>query len=66
MMKRKITYLILGSCLMGLLLWILSCATNPVTGKQELMLLSEADEIKLGQERTSRSSGNMASMKIRD
>jgi predicted Zn-dependent protease len=50
MMKRKITYLLLGSCLIGLLLWILSCATNPVTGKQELMLLSEADEIKLGQE----------------
>jgi predicted Zn-dependent protease len=49
-MKRKITYLLLGSCLIGLLLWILSCATNPVTGKQELMLLSEADEIKLGQE----------------
>jgi predicted Zn-dependent protease len=50
MMKRKTTYIILGSCLIGLLSWILSCATNPVTGKQELMLLSEADEIKLGQE----------------
>jgi predicted Zn-dependent protease len=49
-MKRNITYTILGACLFGLLLWVLSCATNPVTGKQELMLLSEADEINLGQE----------------
>ncbi len=39
-----------GFCLMGFLLWIFSCATNPVTGKQELMLLSESDELKLGQE----------------
>jgi predicted Zn-dependent protease len=50
MMKRKTNYIILGFCLIGLLLWILSCATNPVTGKQELMLLSESNEIKLGQE----------------
>ena len=49
-MKRNITVTILGSCLIGFLLWILSCATNPVTGKKELMLLSETDEIKLGQE----------------
>jgi predicted Zn-dependent protease len=49
-MKRNIAMTIPGACLFGLLLWILSCATNPVTGKQELMLLSEADEIKLGQE----------------
>ena len=32
------------------LLFILSCAVNPVTGKREFMLLSEADEIKLGQQ----------------
>jgi predicted Zn-dependent protease len=50
MVKRKIKYLILGACLFGLLLWIFSCAANPVTGKRELMLLSESDEIKLGQE----------------
>lgn len=31
-------------------LWILSCAVNPVTGKSELMLLSESDEIQLGQQ----------------
>jgi predicted Zn-dependent protease len=49
-MKHKIECIILGSCLIGLLLWIFSCAANPVTGKKELMLLSETDEIKLGQE----------------
>lgn len=30
--------------------WLVSCAVNPVTGRSELMLLSEADEIKLGQQ----------------
>ncbi|NWF94438.1 MAG: M48 family metalloprotease [Syntrophaceae bacterium] len=49
-MKRYIrkTFFPLG--LAGLLLWTLSCAVNPVTGKQELMLLSEADEIQLGRQ----------------
>lgn len=32
------------------LIFIWSCAVNPVTGKREFMLLSEADEIKLGQQ----------------
>ncbi len=35
--------------LLASVIWI-SCATNPVTGKKELMLLSEADEIRLGQQ----------------
>lgn len=34
----------------SLLCFIPSCAVNPVTGKQELMLLSERDEINLGRE----------------
>src|SRR4030042_711542 len=50
MMTHKIKCTVSGSFLIGLLLWILACGTNPVTGKQELMLLSETDEIKLGQE----------------
>jgi len=29
---------------------LLTCAVNPVTGKRELMLLSEADEVALGQQ----------------
>ena len=34
--------------LFGILLFIISCAANPVTGQQEFMLLSEPDEIRLG------------------
>ena len=48
MRGRYIQIFILGFCLIGLLFWIPSCAVNPVSGKQELMLLSEGDEIKLG------------------
>jgi len=33
-----------------LLAFFISCAVNPVTGKTELMLLSESDEIQLGQQ----------------
>jgi len=33
-----------------LLTWLTNCAINPVTGKRELMLLSETDEINLGKE----------------
>ncbi|MDY6953003.1 MAG: M48 family metalloprotease [Thermodesulfobacteriota bacterium] len=32
-----------------ILLWVASCALNPVTGQRELMLLSESDETRLGQ-----------------
>jgi len=50
-MKKIYTRLaVLGFFLMGLLFWIPSCAINPVTGKQELMLLSERDEVNLGRE----------------
>jgi predicted Zn-dependent protease len=31
-------------------LWLAGCARNPVTGKRELMLMSTADEIQLGQQ----------------
>ncbi|MCJ7595589.1 MAG: M48 family metalloprotease, partial [Desulfobacterales bacterium] len=34
--------------LLGFLLWIPSCAVNPVSGRPEIMLLSEGDEVKLG------------------
>jgi len=50
MLKRYLRLAVLGFGLMGLLFWIPSCAVNPVSGKQELMLLSESDEIKLGNE----------------
>jgi predicted Zn-dependent protease len=50
MIGKHVKIAVLGFCLIGLLFWIPSCAVNPVTGKQEIMLLSEADEIKLGNE----------------
>ena len=50
MTKRVIGMVALGCCLIGLLFWAPSCAVNPVSGKQELMLLSETEEIKLGHE----------------
>ncbi len=42
--------IVLSFYLIGLLCFISSCAVNPVTGKQELMLLSEKDESHLGRE----------------
>lgn len=33
-----------------LAIWLYSCAVNPVTGKRELMLLTESDELALGQQ----------------
>jgi len=50
MLKRVMTRAVWGCCLIGLLFWIPSCAVNPVSGKQELMLLSEKEEIHLGRE----------------
>jgi len=35
---------------LSMAVWIISCAVNPVTGKKEFMLLSEADEAGLGQQ----------------
>ncbi len=50
MRTRKITFIIAGIVILGLAAWIISCAVNPVTGKKEFMLLTEADEIALGQQ----------------
>lgn len=43
-------WVILSIWSISLLCFIPSCAVNPVTGKQELMLLTERDEINLGRE----------------
>ncbi|MFW6124359.1 MAG: M48 family metalloprotease, partial [Acidobacteriota bacterium] len=40
----KITVLIFAAC------WILSCVSNPVTGKKELMLFTEEREIAIGKD----------------
>ena len=50
MLKKCMRTAFLEFGLIGLLSWIVSCAVNPVSGKQELMLLSEADEVKLGRQ----------------
>ena len=42
----KGSYLLITFCLFQ----FISCATNPVTGKRELNLLSESKEIQLGKE----------------
>ena len=50
MKKKCIRVSFLWVSLIGLICWIPSCAVNPVSGKQELMLLSESDEIDLGRQ----------------
>jgi predicted Zn-dependent protease len=50
MIKKSIKIPFLGFSVIGLIFWIISCAVNPVTGKQELMLLSESEEIDLGRQ----------------
>src|SRR5512137_1837889 len=50
MKKEYIKILVLSFSVVGLIFWIISCAVNPVTGKQELMLLSESEEIDLGRQ----------------
>ena len=49
-MKPTIKIAVLVLLIIGLLFSIYACATNPVTGKKELMLLSETDEINLGRQ----------------
>ncbi|MBS3905495.1 MAG: M48 family metalloprotease [Syntrophaceae bacterium] len=50
MKEKNIRWMMVPFCLLCLLFLIPACAVNPVTGKQELMLLSERDEINLGRE----------------
>src|ERR671913_61675 len=47
MHRRSAMWKVLPAALLGLLL---ACATNPVTGKREISLMSEAQEVSLGQE----------------
>jgi len=50
MEEKDMRWMKISFCLLCFLFLIPSCAVNPVTGKQELMLLSERDEINLGGE----------------
>jgi predicted Zn-dependent protease len=50
MIKGYFRVVLVGLGVLGLLFWIISCAVNPVSGRRELMLLSDAEEINLGRE----------------
>ena len=39
-----------GAVVVALIIWAVSCALNPVTGKRELMLMSSGDELAMGQQ----------------
>jgi len=49
MKQRALRSLWLGSLTLYFL-WVVACATNPVTGKRQLALISEAQEIEMGRE----------------
>ena len=49
-MNRLTATVMLKKFLICLLLFLVSCAVNPVTGKRELMLISEKQELELGKE----------------
>ncbi|UCE17827.1 MAG: peptidase M48, partial [Gemmatimonadota bacterium] len=50
-MRRTILlHCLFSLILLGIAGWLLQCATNPVTGKREFMLMSESQEIQLGRE----------------
>lgn len=48
-MKRHASWIAVVAALL-LIGWLIACAINPVTGKRQLMLLSESDEVALGQQ----------------
>ncbi|MCU0642781.1 MAG: peptidase M48, partial [bacterium] len=50
-MRRKILFKVTMSVIvLALIIWAISCAVNPVTGKREFMLLTQGDELALGQQ----------------
>ncbi|MBN1561658.1 M48 family metalloprotease [candidate division KSB1 bacterium] len=50
-MERKRLAFVIGIVLSIILIaWIISCAINPVSGKRQFMLMSESDELALGQQ----------------
>ena len=50
MIKGYFRVFLVGLGVLGLLFWIISCAVNPVSGRRELMLLSDTEEVNLGRE----------------
>jgi predicted Zn-dependent protease len=50
MRRKRVPSIVKGFILIGVVLLAVSCAVNPVTGDRDFMLVSEEDEIKLGQQ----------------
>jgi predicted Zn-dependent protease len=50
MHRHTVLKAIVGAIVVTLIGWAASCALNPVTGKRELMLMSSADELAMGQQ----------------
>ena len=50
MVPRAVKILSMGFLVFVLCFWTTSCAIDPVTGKRELMLISESQEIELGRQ----------------
>jgi predicted Zn-dependent protease len=50
MTRKIILKTTLSIIVVAFIVWAISCAINPVTGKREFMLLTENDEIALGQQ----------------
>jgi predicted Zn-dependent protease len=48
--RRPLHLTLVAIALISSAAWLTGCATNPVTGKQELALMSEAQEIELGRQ----------------
>ncbi len=48
MWKRGVLWIAAGIILLGAVISIVSCAVNPVSGRQEFMLVSEEEEVNLG------------------
>ncbi len=50
MTRKIILKTTISIIVVALIVWAISCAINPVTGKREFMLLTENDELALGQQ----------------
>jgi predicted Zn-dependent protease len=50
MFRKELQEKVVGFFVLGLVLYLTSCAANPVTGQPQLMLLSEGEEIQLGRQ----------------
>ncbi|OGD26937.1 MAG: hypothetical protein A2V57_05130 [Candidatus Aminicenantes bacterium RBG_19FT_COMBO_65_30] len=50
MNRRIVSKTVVCAIVVALIGWAVSCALNPVTGKREIMLMSSADELAMGQQ----------------